>query len=342
VHSFDDLVLSDDDVGGSLFHHLRFLWLALLAHPSFRLLCPLLGQRGVSVGSRGGGVKLFYCQVSASVCGGSIRGSDGIQLCCKKAEDCQVETHKSTKEECEVRVLYVRASKVDQARDKTMSPCGTHSKKRISRTSCAEEETDVWVTCFKTLQDQHEQAAELDDKSTLGGPSVKTSASWAEVDVPILSDFSKARQNINIPRKLRLEAMLSTFSETVSEPLDDYEILNPLEQDADGKTKIRGIIEERSSVVKNFVVLSEEHLRRLSDDTKHGASIGEAVEEIQESVAECDRKTRLLTARIGSAADSSDDSASSLWEVGAGLHEAMLKGKGSFETLRRTQAILGK
>jgi hypothetical protein len=88
VHSFDDLTLSDDDVGGSL--SLSPIPLAeSTGKPLFT--SPLLtagSTGGVSFGSRGEGVSLVLCEGSSVVCGGIIRGSDGKRFCCKSANEC--------------------------------------------------------------------------------------------------------------------------------------------------------------------------------------------------------------------------------------------------------------
>jgi hypothetical protein len=89
-------------------------------------------------------------------------------------------------------------------------------------------------------------------------------------------------------------------------------------------------------------LLAEEHQRQFVDEIKYRASIGEAVCEIQELVAEGDRKTQLLTARIGSKPKSSEDDGGSLWEAITGLQEALAKGKTKVEVVRKSQAAVGE
>jgi hypothetical protein len=63
---------------------------------------------------------------------------------------------------------------------------------------------------------------------------------------------------------------------------------------------------------------------------------------IQESVAEGDRKTQLLPARIDSEPKSSADGGGSLWEAITGLQEALAKGKTKVEVVRKSQAAVGE
>jgi hypothetical protein len=79
------------------------------------------------------------------------------------------------------------------------------------------------------------------------------------------------------------------------------------------------------------------------NEIKYRASIGEAVAEIQESVAEGDRKTQLLTARIGSEPkSSSEDDGGSVWEAITALQEALTMGKTKVEVVRKSQATVGE
>jgi hypothetical protein len=202
VHSFDDLTLSDDDVGGSLspppIPLAGFTGTSLFTSP----LSTAGSPGGGSFGSRGGGVSLVLCEGSSVVCGGIIRGSDEKRFCCKWANKCQVESHKASKVLYQDGALYIRAARADQARAKPVLlvdriPGNTSLEELIG----LRQEVDVWVTYLNTLQEQHEQSViELDDESTRGGMSIKTASSWAEVNGPGLADLSKARQNINTPR----------------------------------------------------------------------------------------------------------------------------------------------
>jgi hypothetical protein len=187
-------------------------------------------------------VSLFHCQGSSVVCAGIIRGSDGNPFCCKSAEECQVEAHRSSKVTYKNGALYIRAVRSDQSRFKPVLPVD-----RIPGNTTLEElvglcqEVDVWVTYFNTLQEQHEQdVLEMDDESTWGEMSIQMAASWAEVNVPVLADLSKARQNINTPRRLKLGALLSVFSESLSEPLGGFESIDLLDESEDGRAKLQG------------------------------------------------------------------------------------------------------
>jgi hypothetical protein len=110
---------------------------------------------------------------------------------------------------------------------------------------------------------------ELDDESTRGGMSIKTVSSWAEANVPVLADLSKARQNINTPRRLKLGAMLSVFSETSSEPLGGFESIDLLDEVEGGRAKLRLIVDKWKKIVWNFESLADEHQRRSTDEIKY-------------------------------------------------------------------------
>jgi hypothetical protein len=99
----------------------------------------------------------------------------------------------------------------------------------------------------------------------------------------------------------------------------------------DGRAKLRLIVDEWKKIVCNFESLADEHQRRSTDEIKYRVSISEAVGEIQESVAEGDRKTQLLTVRIGSEPKSSEEDGGSLWEA---IQEALAKGQTKVEVIR--------
>jgi hypothetical protein len=256
---------------------------------------------GVGVGL----VSPVYCRIASELCGGVIGKSAGERFCCKPAELCEVQSHKSVKAALESDHIYIQGPKANQARlEPALKLSDLPDGMELSELLAMRRGIDVMKVYFKALIGRGGAITARNlDLEGLGAEG-----DWAELDVPTLEDLDKAKRSLKTPGKLKGGLIISEMRDAVPT------LENVQSVPASGKASVSFQVMQAgwNNLVANVDLLSNEITLQQDGERELRAELGQNFLGLQEAINGGEAKLQLMMARIGDPVKAEDSS--TIWE----------------------------
>jgi hypothetical protein len=283
---------------------------------------PASTMSGLTGGVGGGNVTPIYCRVISEWCGGAIkgsaRGSTGDRFCCKLADECTTQSHRTQKVAIREGTLYLQGPRVGQARlEPSVKIDQLPLEVPLDQILGMQKPYDVMIAYFSSIafEIKSEKKPRGDSGSNLSSPGSWTPINLAEVD--LMEEASKMMQS---PTKLKMGPFLAKMADSAPMGSPKLQPMSPVQLDGIGKPtpneQTLFLIQSGwNNLINNVTSLKEKMDVDNEGERIFRDALGSTISELQSTIDLTDGKVKIMSARVGDLPSEAVDQTSTVWEA---------------------------